>query len=116
MKSIQPKITLDEFQQTLHHPTPPAGLPPLLAALWWERKGDWSRGHEIAQRPQGQDEQERDESSAMAAWVHAYLHRKEGDDANAGYWYGQARRTASTLPLDEEWKEIVTALLDVSGA
>jgi hypothetical protein len=104
-------MMLPDFQQTLHRAVPPAGLPPLLVALWWEAKGDWSRAHEIAQGEAGSDE-----SRALAAWVHAYLHRKEGDTGNAAYWYGRARRTPSTLPLEEEWKEIVTALLDVSGA
>jgi hypothetical protein len=104
-------MTLADFQETLQATVPPAGLPLLLVALWWEAKGDWSRAHEIAQGEGGLDE-----SSALAAWVHAYLHRKEGDTGNAGYWYRRARRTPSTLPLEEEWKEIVTALLDVSGA
>lgn len=99
-------MTLEEFENTLHDPAPMPGLPPLLTALWWERKGEWGRAHEMAQG----------ESGVLAAWVHAYLHRKEGDSGNAKYWYGRAGRSASTLRLDEEWKEIVAALLDVSGA
>jgi hypothetical protein len=59
----------DQFRATLDQLTPPAALPPLLAALWWDSKGDWSRAHEIAQSVETPD----------AAWVHAYLHRKEGD-------------------------------------
>jgi hypothetical protein len=97
-------VTLEDFQGSLHHAAPPAGLPPLLVALWWDGKGQWSRAHEIAQ----------DDDSSNAAWVHAYLHRKEGDTGNAEYWYRRAQRSPSTLPLEEEWKEIVTALLDVS--
>ncbi len=94
-------MTVDEFRASLTESDPPATLPPLLAALWWEAKGDWKRAHEIAQ----------DESGADAAWVHAYLHRKEGDDGNAGYWYRQAGRPHCALALDAEWEQIVSALL-----
>jgi hypothetical protein len=94
-------MTLEQLRASLDQPQPPAELPPLTAALWWEAKGDWKRAHEIAQ----------DVSGADAAWVHAYLHRKEGDDANAGYWYGQAGRPHCALPLDAEWEQIVSALL-----
>lgn len=76
------------------------GLPPLLAAMWWDARSDWSRAHELAQAvdtPEG-------------AWIHAYLHRKEGDASNAGYWYRRAAKPASDLPLDEEWNAIVAAL------
>lgn len=95
-------VTIDEFQQTLSQSQPPVGIPPLLQALWWDGRGDWSRSHAIAQ----------DENGPDAAWVHAYLHRKEGEDWNARYWYGQARRQPCDDPLEEEWREIVTALLE----
>lgn len=85
----------------LSDPAPPDGAPP-LAALWWDRKGDWERSHEIVQA----DEEGRD-----AAWVHAYLHRREGDGDNARYWYRRAGRPVSSASLDEEWFEIVGALL-----
>lgn len=94
-------MTLEELRASLHQSQPPAALPPLLAALWWDAKGDWNQGHEIAQA----------EESVDAAWVHAYLHRKGGDNANAGYWYGQARQPYCKLPLDAEWEQIVSALL-----
>jgi hypothetical protein len=94
----------DQLRASLHQPHPPAALPPLLAALWWEAKGDWNQAHEIAQA----------ENGAGAAWVHAYLHRKEGDTSNAGYWYRQARQPHCTLPLDKEWEQIVSALLNKS--
>lgn len=74
---------------------------PLLAALWWEAKGDWQNAHEIAQNI----------DSAAGAWVHAHLHRKEGDHANAGYWYRQAGKPPCKLPLDEEWEQITRWLL-----
>ena len=91
----------DQFRATLEQLTPPAALPPLLAALWWDAKGEWSRAHEIAQSVE----------TADAAWVHAYLHRKEGDTGNAAYWYRQAGQPPCKLPLDAEWEEIVSALL-----
>ena len=78
----------------------PDGLPPLLAALWWDAQDDWDRAHEFAQTvetPQG-------------AWVHAYLHRKEGDMGNAEYWYRKAGRRPPLASLDQEWAEIVATL------
>ena len=91
----------DQFRASLSHSGSPPELPPLLTALWWEAKGDWNQAHEIAQSESGPD----------AAWVHAYLHRKEGDASNAAYWYGQAHQPVCKLPLDAEWEEIVAALL-----
>jgi hypothetical protein len=81
--------------------TPPAGLSAPLAALWWAAKGDWEKAHKLAQ----------DEEGADAAWIHAYLHRVEGDLANARYWYGAAGRPPATGSLDAEWMEIAAALL-----
>jgi hypothetical protein len=94
-------MTFDELRASIKHHRPPAALPPLLAALWWEAKGDWIQAHEIAQA----------EESADAAWIHAYLHRKEGDTANAAYWYNRARQPHCSLPLDAEWEQITAALL-----
>ena len=94
-------LTPEKLAQTLHLPGPPAQLPPLVEALWWDAKGSWTRAHEIAQQIHTRD----------AAWVHAYLHRCEGDLQNAGHWYRNAGRPVSTLPLDEEWREIASALL-----
>jgi hypothetical protein len=98
-------MTLDEFRASIKQKQSPATLPPLLAALWWEANGNWDQAHEIAQAEDGAD----------AAWVHAYLHRKEGDTGNAGYWYRQARQANCTLPLEKEWEQIVSALLNKSS-
>jgi hypothetical protein len=76
------------------------GLPPLLAAMWHDARGDWDGAHHFAQAA----------PSALGAWVHAYLHRKEGDLANADYWYRRAGRRRPGVPLDTEWAEIVQAL------
>jgi hypothetical protein len=81
--------------------SPPAGLTPALAGLWWDAKGDWTRAHESAQRDEGPD----------GSWVHAYLHRKEGDQDNAAYWYGRAAKPVCREPLDAEWISIVRGLL-----
>lgn len=93
--------TAEKLAESTQQPTPPAGLAPLVEALWWEAKGDWTRAHEIAQDIHNRD----------AAWVHAYLHRREGDQGNAGYWYRNAHRPVSTLPFEDEWREIASALL-----
>ena len=70
-------MTLDEFRQSLTATDPPAGLSLALAALWWDGSGDWARAHQSAQQDEGVE----------GSWVHAYMHRKEGDQSNAAYWY-----------------------------
>jgi hypothetical protein len=92
---------LAEFRASLAADEPPPGLAPALAALWRDAKGDWDGAHERAQADGGGD----------GDWVHAYLHRKQGDEGNAGYWYRRARRPFSRLPLEQEWTEIAEALL-----
>ena len=72
-----------------------------LQALWYESQGDWHRAHEIVQ----------DESDKDSAWVHAYLHRREGDLSNAHYWYQRAERPPATETLSQEWQQITEALL-----
>jgi hypothetical protein len=93
-------MTIEEFRSTLSESEPPEG-PQLLKALWHDANGDWHRAHEIAQEVE----------DAAGAWVHAYLHRKEGDLGNAGYWYRRARQPVATDSLGEEWARIATALL-----
>ena len=94
-------MTLEEFRRTLSRRAPPAQASPPLAALWWAAKGNWNKAHAIAMDAGGKD----------AAWVHAYLHRVEGDLANARYWYRQAGREPATSALATEWEEIAGALL-----
>ena len=89
------------FRESLANAAPPPGLTPALAALWWDARGDWDKAHERAQ--------ERDDADGML--VHAYLHRKEGDQPNAGYWYRRAGVPASTLSLEDEWEELVRRFL-----
>ena len=92
------------FKSSLSRPEPPKGLTAPLDALWWAGKGNWDKAHKIVQ----------DEDSVEAAWVHAYLHRVEGDLANARYWYRQATRTPATATFDAEWAEISRALLEAT--
>lgn len=94
-------VTFDEFRQSLTATEPPAGLTHPLAGLWWDGKGDWKRAHESAQQDEG----------VAGSWVHAYLHRKEGDQNNAAYWYSRAGKPVCREPLDVEWLSIVTALI-----
>ena len=93
-------MTLEDLRSTLAVPAPPATTP-LVQALWWAAKGDWERAHVIAQ----------DVDSRDGAWVHAYLHRVEGDQWNADYWYKRAGKPSCKRTLDEEWAEITRALL-----
>jgi hypothetical protein len=93
-------VTIDDFKATLAAATPPS-VAPLLLALWHDARGEWDKAHGIAQ----------DVDDASGAWVHAYLHRKEGDLGNAGYWYRRAGQPIATDALGAEWDRIVTSLL-----
>jgi len=93
-------LTLEEFTRTIDAPTPPPVSAALLA-LWHDARGDWDVAHEVAQ----------DVKDDSGAWVHAYLHRKEGDLPNASYWYNRANRPVQSGSLESEWKQIATALL-----
>lgn len=97
-------MTLDDFRQSLTATTPPAGLSHALGGLWWDAKADWTRAHESAQQDEGKD----------GSWVHAYLHRKEGDQDNAAYWYSRAGKPVCWESLDAEWLSITTTLLGQS--
>lgn len=89
------------FKASLAQAVPPAGLSTALAALWWAGKDEWDKAHALAMSEGGPE----------SAWVHAYLHRVEGDLDNARYWYRQARRQAATGELETEWAAIAAALL-----
>ena len=93
-------MDLSSFRQSVGAAAPPT-LPSAMQALWWDAKGDWKKAHECAQAQDDKD----------GAWVHAYLHRKEGDPSNAGYWYRRAGKSPATTTLDAEWESIAAALL-----
>ncbi len=95
-------LDLQVFRKSLAKPQPPVGLNPALQALWWDGKGDWNKAHERAQ----------EHENRAGMHVHAYLHRKEGDQSNAEYWYRRCGIAPSTLTVDEEWEELARALLE----
>ena len=94
-------MTLQEFRESLQQEAPPKQLSFALAGLWWDAKGDWTKAHESAQQDEG----------PAGSWVHAYLHRKEGDSSNAAYWYSRAGKSPSRSSVEEEWEEITSSLL-----
>ena len=93
-------MTLTEFTAARGRNELP-DVPPLLRALWCDARGDWNEAHRIAQEIEDRS----------GAWVHAYLHRKEGDPGNAEYWYRRAGQPVATDSLETEWDRIATALL-----
>jgi len=92
----------NEFKQTLSLSNVPADWPEGLKVIWFDAKGDWESSHNIAQ----------DMYNALGSWLHAYLHRKEGDRFNAGYWYRQAGKNYPSTTLDAELQEIVEFILE----
>ena len=94
-------MTLTDLKRRLSQPQPPSGLTPALQALWWAAKNDWDAAHKLVMDETGKD----------SAWVHAHLHRAEGDGENARYWYQKAGRTAPNGSLQAEWDHIATELL-----
>ena len=89
------------FKASTAQAAPPDDIAGPLAGLWWAAKGDWDKSHKIVQDDEGRE----------AAWVHAYLHRVEGDLGNAGYWYRQAGQPAAKDSLEAEWERIAATLL-----
>lgn len=98
-------MDIAEFRESLMNETPPKGLAAALEGLWWDAKGNWAKAHEAAQRDEGAD----------GAWVHAYLHRKEGNLSNAKYWYRRADRAAGYGDVKREWESITNWLLRAAG-
>lgn len=91
----------EQFTRSLANSGPAHGLPVLLAALWWDAKGDWAQAHALV------DELETPDGMA----VHAYLHRKEGAASNADYWYTRAGSSFRRPTLEAEWTALVEAFL-----
>ena len=94
-------MNLREFKETLLENSPKNNLPEHLKALWYDAKGDWQKAHTLIQ----------DVEDKNAAWIHAYLHRKEGDIFNADYWYRRAGKSRPDISLEKEWEQIAEALL-----
>jgi len=94
-------MELNNFVLSLQEPAPPISVSLYLQALWHDGKGNWDKAHDLIQ----------DINDNTAAWIHAYLHRKEGDSGNARYWYHRAGKRFPSISLQEEWEEITAALL-----
>ena len=92
---------VDEFKKSLSQSLPPEGIGSLLESMWFDGTGNWDKAHDIAQ----------DIHSKDGSWIHAYLHRKEGDEGNAAYWYARADKPVCRKSLPEEWDELVKAFL-----
>jgi hypothetical protein len=93
-------MQFEVFERSLNGSIPPDGSE-YLQSLWYDAMGNWSRAHEIIQNIDDKN----------GAWIHAYLHRKEGDTGNADYWYRRAGRKRPDITLTEEWADIVKAFL-----
>lgn len=96
------KISFEDFKISLNENIPPTGLSLALQGMWHDAKGDWNAAHECAQ----------EQDDHIGAWVHAYLHRKEGDLGNASYWYRIAEKPVPKGALETEWEEITKTLLE----
>jgi hypothetical protein len=97
-------LDLQSFRRSAEGAEPPDDLSLALQALWWDAKGDWDKAHHCAQ----------EQEDEAGTWVHAYLHRKEGDLSNADYWYRRARKTAPKLSLDAEWESLARSFLGLT--
>lgn len=95
-------MTFAQFYDSLESTEMPANMNFALQALWMDARGDWDAAHDLADR----------NDANGGAWVHAYLHRKEGDAFNAGYWYRRANKPACTFSLEKEWEMIARALIE----
>jgi hypothetical protein len=93
-------MTTEQFKESLSLSDPPDVLSSYTKALWFDAKGNWKKAHTLIQ----------DIEDDTASWIHAYLHRKEGDIGNADYWYRRAGRKRPAITLQEEWEDIVTTL------
>jgi hypothetical protein len=94
-------MNFETFQQSLSTNTPPANCSVYLQSLWHDAKGDWDKAHTLIQ----------DLPDKTASWIHAFLHRREGDTFNANYWYNKAGKRMPGYSLEQEWEELVKAML-----
>jgi hypothetical protein len=101
--TIVPDMDYQHFKDSLNSPTPPVGISDNLLALWYDALGEWEKAHEIVQTTRGYE----------GDWIHAYLHRKEGDLSNASYWYSRAGKPRPDISLEQEWEALVCHILQV---
>ena len=96
-------MDISKFRKSLKQQDPPENTSKYLLSLWYDGKNNWDRAHQIAQ----------DISDADGSWIHAYLHRKDGDQFNASYWYSRAGKEKPNIPLSEEWTDLVNYFLNM---
>lgn len=94
-------MRLQEFRASISADELPQKVPAPVQALWWDARGEWARAHELVN----------DLETPEAMAVHAYLHRKEGQDWNADYWYRRAGRKYHRPELEDEWEALAEGLL-----
>jgi hypothetical protein len=94
-------MNLTTFIESLQSAAPPHSSV-YLQALWYDKNEDWKAAHDLIN----------DLEDKQACWVHAYLHRKEGDTWNADYWYNKAGKKRPAISLQQEWEQLVNALID----
>lgn len=94
-------MTFEEFKESLNNSSPPQNLSDLLKAMWYDANENWKASHDIAQEIHSKE----------GSWIHAYLHRKEGDEGNASYWYQRAEKSFPTITLQDEWSQLVLSFL-----
>jgi hypothetical protein len=95
-------MTITRFKDSLKHDVPPNDIRYELRALWLDARGEWEKAHSVVQNI----------DTPESAWVHAYLHRRQGDSKNAAYWYERAGRKVCTTSLEDEWQYIAENLLE----
>jgi len=95
-------MNINSFKESFSENKPPQNISVYLKTLWYEGKGEWNKAHELIQ----------DVDDFKASWIHAFLHRKEGDISNADYWYRRAGKKRPAVSLEKEWEEIVVALME----
>ena len=98
-------MTFQEFKETQGNSTPPEHISHNLLALWQDAIGNWDEAHNIVQKTSGFE----------GDWIHAYLHRKEGDMSNSSYWYSRIGKLRPEMSLNQEWEELVKHLIDEEG-
>ncbi len=94
-------MDLQDFKESLSGAQPPGNVSEYIKALWYDANGNWDKAHNLVQ----------DINDTKASWIHAYLHRREGDTSNADYWYSKAGKKRPLVSLEMEWEQIVNALL-----
>ena len=90
----------DDFIKLTKKSEPSDNLAGIHLVIWYAVKDNWDMAHNIVQEI----------NTETASWIHAYLHRVEGDISNAHYWYNRARQEPSSESLESELDDIIKSL------